>query len=110
MCVCVCWAAKFPPVKHTTLPASERHLVHTEGGSNRTDVSLHTMGSKHNGRVSLLKTFERKPCNGLFWSPSGAILLLANLKGARRRLAAAPRLLAARAEAGRLWAHREAGA
>lgn len=61
-------------------------VVHAEGGSNRTDVSLHTMGSKHNGRVSQLKTFERKPATGLFWSPAGAILLLANLKGTAGQL------------------------
>jgi len=61
-------------------------VVHSESGTNRTDVSLHSMGSKHNGRVSLLKTFEKKPANGLFWSPSGNILLLANLKGTAGQL------------------------
>eukprot|EP00308_Calcidiscus_leptoporus_P021349 CAMPEP_0119378408 /NCGR_PEP_ID=MMETSP1334-20130426/48186_1 /TAXON_ID=127549 /ORGANISM="Calcidiscus leptoporus, Strain RCC1130" /LENGTH=665 /DNA_ID=CAMNT_0007397605 /DNA_START=14 /DNA_END=2011 /DNA_ORIENTATION=- len=61
-------------------------VVHADGSSNRTDVSLHTMGSKHNGRVSLLKTFEKKVCNGVFWSPVGGILLLANLKGTAGQL------------------------
>eukprot|EP00310_Coccolithus_braarudii_P012456 CAMPEP_0183351492 /NCGR_PEP_ID=MMETSP0164_2-20130417/25201_1 /TAXON_ID=221442 /ORGANISM="Coccolithus pelagicus ssp braarudi, Strain PLY182g" /LENGTH=673 /DNA_ID=CAMNT_0025523685 /DNA_START=48 /DNA_END=2069 /DNA_ORIENTATION=+ len=61
-------------------------VVHADGGSNRTDVSIHTMGSKHNGRVSLLKTCEKKVCNGLFWSPAGGILLLANLKGTAGQL------------------------
>ncbi len=57
-------------------------IVHSDAASsNRTDVSLYTMGSVCNGRVSLLKTFERKPCNALFWSPAGNVLLLANLKG-----------------------------
>mmetsp|Transcript_34406 Transcript_34406/g.107948 ORF Transcript_34406/g.107948 Transcript_34406/m.107948 type:complete len:675 (+) Transcript_34406:83-2107(+) len=56
-------------------------LVHSDANNaSRTDVSLHTMGSRHNGKCSLLKTFERKPCNALFWSPAGNILLLANLK------------------------------
>ena len=55
--------------------------MHSDANNaSRTDVSLHTMGSRHNGKCSLLKTFERKPCNALFWSPAGNILLLANLK------------------------------
>uniref|UniRef100_A0A7S3WP66 Eukaryotic translation initiation factor 3 subunit B n=1 Tax=Strombidinopsis acuminata TaxID=141414 RepID=A0A7S3WP66_9SPIT len=57
-------------------------LVHADAtNANRTDVSVYSMGSRCNGRVSLIKTFERKPCNALFWSPAGGILLLANLKG-----------------------------
>jgi len=61
-------------------------VIAAEGGSNRTDLLLHSMGSKYNGRVSLLKTFERKTCNCLFWSPTGNILLIANLKGTAGQL------------------------
>jgi len=96
-------------------------VIAADGGSNRTDLLLHTMGSKHNGfaphlprhpaltrhrgppraiapsthgrlplhhhrRVSLLKNFERKSCNSLFWSPTGGILLVANLKGTSGQL------------------------
>ena len=61
-------------------------VIHSEAGSNRTDVSLYTMGSKYNGKVSLLKTFEKKACNCLFWSPAGNLLLLANLKGTAGQL------------------------
>ncbi len=50
------------------------------------DVTLYTMGSKHNGRYSELKNFERKPADRLFWSPAGNILLLANLKGTAGQL------------------------
>ena len=57
-----------------------------EGGSQRMDVTLYTMGSKHNGRYSELKNFERKPADRLFWSPAGNILLLANLKGTAGQL------------------------
>jgi len=39
------------------------------------------MGSKYNGRVSLIKTLEKKACSTLWWSPVGSIILLANLKG-----------------------------
>ncbi|KAL1507263.1 hypothetical protein AB1Y20_008112 [Prymnesium parvum] len=61
-------------------------VIHSEAGSARTDVSLYTMGSKYNGKVSLLKTFEKKNSNTLFWSPAGHILLLANLKGTAGQL------------------------
>ncbi|KAL3908502.1 MAG: hypothetical protein SGPRY_009774 [Prymnesium sp.] len=61
-------------------------VIHSEAGSNRTDVSLYTMGSKYNGKISLLKTFEKKSCNSLFWSPTGNLILLANLKGTAGQL------------------------
>jgi len=61
-------------------------IVHTEGASNRTDVSFYSMGSKYNGRVSLMKTLEKKAANLLFWSPAGSICLLANLKGTSGQL------------------------
>jgi len=61
-------------------------VIHSEAGSQRIDVSIYSMGSKHNGRVSLLKTIEKKQCNTLFWSPLGHILLLANLKGTAGQL------------------------
>jgi len=61
-------------------------VIHGTEGSQRTDVSFYTMGSKHNGRVSLLKTFDKKQCNTLFWSPQGHIILLANLKGTAGQL------------------------
>ena len=36
-------------------------VIHSEVSSAaRTDVSFYTMGSKHNGRVSLLKTLDKK--------------------------------------------------
>jgi len=56
-------------------------IIHTEGQSNRTDVSFYSMGSKYNGRVSLIKTLEKKPATLLFWSPAGSIVLMASLKG-----------------------------
>jgi len=61
-------------------------VIHSEAGSARTDVSLYTMGSKYNGKVSLLKTLEKKACNTLFWSPAGNLILLANLKGTAGQL------------------------
>ena len=62
-------------------------IVHSDVSSaNRTDVSLYSMGSVCNGCVSLIKTFDRKPCNSLFWSPAGNILLLVNLKGTAGQL------------------------
>ena len=42
-----------------------------EGQGNRTDVAIHTMGSRLNGRTSLLKTLDKKSANALFWSPAG---------------------------------------
>jgi len=61
-------------------------VIHSEAGTGRTDVSFYTMGSKYNGKVSLLKTLEKKSCNTLFWSPAGALILLANLKGTAGQL------------------------
>jgi translation initiation factor 3 subunit B len=61
-------------------------VIHSEAGSQRIDVSVYTMGSKHNGRVSLLKCLEKKACNSLFWSPVGNVVLLANLKGTAGQL------------------------
>jgi translation initiation factor 3 subunit B len=56
-------------------------VIHGEPGSARSDVSFYSMGSKYNGRVSLIKTLEKKACSTLWWSPVGSIILLANLKG-----------------------------
>jgi translation initiation factor 3 subunit B len=61
-------------------------IIHTEGQSNRTDVSFYSMGSKYNGKISLLKTLEKKPATLLFWSPAGSIVLMANLKGTSGQL------------------------
>jgi len=61
-------------------------IIHSEAGSPRMDVSFYTMGSKYNGRVSLVKTLEKKSCSGLWWSPLGSIILLANLKGTSGQL------------------------
>jgi len=60
-------------------------IIHGEQGQ-RTDVSFYTMGSKYNGRVSHIKTLDKKPCTTLWWSPSGSIILLANLKGTAGQL------------------------
>ena len=54
-------------------------MIHGEAGQ-RVDVSFYSMGSKYNGRVSLIKTLEKKMCSTLWWSPVGSICLLANLK------------------------------
>ena len=61
-------------------------IIHTEGQSNRTDVSFYSMGSKYNGKVSLIKTLEKKAATLLFWSPAGSIVLMANLKGTSGQL------------------------
>jgi translation initiation factor 3 subunit B len=61
-------------------------MIHGEAGSARTDVSFYTMGSKYNGRISLVKTLEKKACSTLWWSPAGNICLLANLKGTQGQL------------------------
>jgi len=54
-------------------------VIHGEADQRR-DVSFYSMGSKYNGRVSLIKTLEKKACSTLWWSPDGGIILLANLK------------------------------
>ena len=36
-------------------------IIHTEGQSNRTDVSFYSMGSKYNGKISLLKVAPPPP-------------------------------------------------
>jgi translation initiation factor 3 subunit B len=56
-------------------------IIHGVAGGQRTDVSFYTMGSKYNGKVSLVKTLEKKACSTLWWSPVGSIIVLANLKG-----------------------------
>eukprot|EP00964_Phaeocystis_antarctica_P030438 scaffold17199_cov66-Phaeocystis_antarctica.AAC.2 len=61
-------------------------IIHTEGQSNRTDVSFYSMGSKYNGKISLIKTLEKKAATLLFWSPAGSIVLMANLKGTSGQL------------------------
>ena len=61
-------------------------IIHGEAGSARTDVSFYSMGSKYNGRISLIKTLEKKSCSTLWWSPVGNIILLANLKGTSGQL------------------------
>jgi len=61
-------------------------IIHAEAGTQRTDVSFYTMGSKYNGRISLIKTLEKKACSTLWWSPVGSIILLANLKGTAGQL------------------------
>jgi len=61
-------------------------IIHGEAGSQRTDVSFYTMGSKYNGRISLIKTLEKKTCSTLWWSPVGSIILLANLKSTAGQL------------------------
>ena len=79
-CCCTRWdrnttgsALAIPPTRAAGDPlASSRHP--------------HTAVSHHHRRVSLLKNFERKSCNSLFWSPSGGILLVANLKGTSGQL------------------------
>ena len=55
-------------------------VIHGETGQ-RSDVSFYSMGSKYNGRVSLIKTMDKRACSTLWWSPVGSIILLANLKG-----------------------------
>jgi len=60
-------------------------IVHGDS-TNRTDVSFYSMGSKYNGKVSLIQTLEKKAANLLFWSPAGSIALLANLKGTSGQL------------------------
>lgn len=61
-------------------------IIHSEGQSNRTDVSFYSMGSKYNGKISLIKTLEKKAATLLFWSPAGSIVLMANLKGTSGQL------------------------
>ena len=61
-------------------------IIHGEAGSQRTDVSFYSMGSKYNGRISLIKTLESKTCSTLWWSPVGSIIVLANLKGTAGQL------------------------
>merc|ERR1719271_1755117 len=43
-------------------------VIHSEGGSQRTDVSFYSMGTKYNGKCTLIRTLEKKACNTLFWS------------------------------------------
>ena len=61
-------------------------VIHSEAGTQRTDCSFYTMGSKYNGKVSLLKCMEKKACSTLWWSPTGNTCLLANLKGTAGQL------------------------
>ena len=45
-------------------------IIHTEGQSNRTDVSFYSMGSKYNGKISLLKVAPPPPPAPPLASPS----------------------------------------
>jgi len=56
------------------------------GDSQVKDVSFYTMGTRYNGKCTLIATLEKKACNTLFWSPVGSIILLANLKGTAGQL------------------------
>lgn len=46
------------------------------GESTRCSLSIYKVKSK---KIELLKTFENRSCNSLFWSPTGGHLLLAGL-------------------------------
>jgi len=62
-------------------------IIHSDvSGAARTDVSFYSMGSKYNGKCTSIKTLEKKACSTLWWSPSGSIILLANLKGTAGQL------------------------
>ncbi|KAG8197535.1 hypothetical protein JTE90_007271 [Oedothorax gibbosus] len=54
------------------------------GDSPQINVSFY--GIKPGGTVSLLKKFERKQCNRLFWSPNGQFIVLAGLRSMSGRL------------------------
>ncbi|GIY27876.1 eukaryotic translation initiation factor 3 subunit B [Caerostris extrusa] len=49
-------------------------------------ISVSFYGIKPGGTVSLLKKFERKQCNRLFWSPNGQFIVLAGLRSMSGKL------------------------
>jgi len=55
-------------------------IIHGEGS--KPDVSFYALEKT----VKLLKTLEKKPVNGLFWSPTGDFIVLANLNSVNGNL------------------------
>ncbi|GBN06702.1 Eukaryotic translation initiation factor 3 subunit B [Araneus ventricosus] len=50
------------------------------------NICVSFYGIKPGGTVSLLKKFERKQCNRLFWSPNGQFIVLAGLRSMSGKL------------------------
>ncbi|KAJ8897933.1 hypothetical protein PR048_003291 [Dryococelus australis] len=51
-------------------------IIHGDGPN----ISVSFYGVKTGQTPSLLKRFEKKPCNSLFWSPAGQFIVLAGLR------------------------------
>ncbi|KAG5142424.1 hypothetical protein JHK82_018119 [Glycine max] len=61
-------------------PKGHRFAV-IHGDNPKPDVSIYSMRTGQNSRVSKLITLKGKQANALFWSPAGRYIVLAGLKG-----------------------------
>lgn len=61
-------------------PKGHRFAV-IHGDNPKPDVSIYSMRTGQNSRVSKLTTLKGKQANALFWSPAGRYIVLAGLKG-----------------------------
>jgi len=70
---------KEPIIDFDWEPNGSKFVV-IHGESPRISVSFYAIEEGSLGKVALLKTFDKKQLNSIFWSPNGQFVLLAGLK------------------------------